>query len=220
MDLLRTLMDYIIHVDVHLGALIQACGLWTYLALFLIIFCETGLVVTPVLPGDSLLFAAGAFAAKGALDVQWLTVLLVLAAVAGDTANYWIGHAVGPRLFHDGARRFFKREHLERTHRFYERHGGKAIVLARFIPIVRTFAPFVAGIGQMTYRRFLAYNVVGGIVWITLFVFGGYWFGNLPVVERHFTLVVLAIVFLSVLPALIELLRQRLRARTDGVPAD
>jgi len=215
---MTTLVDFILHVETHLQEIVQAYGVWTYLVLALIIFCETGLVVTPILPGDSLLFAAGAMAAQGALNVSWLTLTLSAAAVAGDAVNYWVGYAVGPRVFLEGRRRLFKREHLERTHRFYERHGGKTIVLARFMPIVRTFAPFVAGIGKMTYRRFAAYNVIGGLAWIATFVLGGYAFGNLPMVKRHFTWVIVAIVILSVLPVMVEALRHR-RRRAEGPQA-
>lgn len=212
MEWITSLIDLFLHLDQHLNMIIRDYGLWTYLILFIIIFCETGLVVTPILPGDSLLFAAGAFAAGGALDPLWLFLLLGTAAVAGDTVNYWIGNWVGPKIFHQKEMRFFKKEYLIRTHEFYERHGGKTIIIARFIPIIRTFAPFVAGIGEMTYFRFISYNVIGGIVWIALFVFGGYYFGNLPMVKKNFTLVILAIVFISVLPGIIEFLRHRMRA--------
>jgi membrane-associated protein len=209
MELVKTLIDFVIHIDVHLHDIILAYGVWTYLILFVIIFCETGLVVTPVLPGDSLLFAAGAFAAKGSLDPVWLFVLLSAAAIAGDTVNYWIGHFVGPRIFSSEKVRFLNKDHLERTHRFYERYGGKTIIIARFVPIIRTFAPFVAGIGSMTYWRFIAYNVFGGIGWIVICVFAGYYFGNLPVVKNNFTLVIFAIILVSILPAVVEFLRQR-----------
>lgn len=209
MELIRTFFDIFMHLDKHLGGVIQAYGIWTYLILFLIIFCETGLVVTPVLPGDSLLFAAGAFAAVGALEVKWLFILLTIAAVAGDTLNYWIGSYMGPKVFHKENVRFLNRKYLDRTHRFYEKHGGKTIIIARFMPIIRTFAPFVAGIGTMSYMKFLSYNVVGGIVWIAVFIFGGYYFGNIPVVKRNFTLVILAIIFLSILPGIIEFARHR-----------
>jgi membrane-associated protein len=174
-----------------------------------VIFCETGLVVTPILPGDSLLFGLGAIAAMGALKVEWLFVMLSIAAIAGDTVNYMIGHYVGPRVFARESGRFFKKEYLERTHRFYEKYGGKTIVIARFVPIIRTFAPFVAGIGSMTYSRFIVYNIVGGISWIALFIFGGYYFGNLSIVKRNFTLVIFAIIFISILPGVIEYVRQR-----------
>jgi membrane-associated protein len=207
-ELLRQLIDFVLHIDTHLHEIIMNYGTWTYLVLILIIFCETGLVVTPILPGDSLLFAAGTFAARGSLDPIVLFVTLSIAAVAGDTVNYWIGRKVGPHIFHKETR-FIKRKHLERTQQFYEKHGGKAIVLARFMPIVRTFAPFVAGIGAMDYKRFVIFNVFGGVLWIAIFVFLGYFFGNIPAVEENFTYVILAIIFLSVLPALIEAIRTR-----------
>ncbi len=211
MELIGYLIDLIIHLDEHLSVIIQTYGTWTYLLLFMIIFLETGLVVTPFLPGDSLLFAAGSFAALGSLDVALLFALLGSAAILGDTVNYWIGHAIGPRAF-TGNIRFLKKEYLERTHEFYERHGGKTIILARFIPIIRTFAPFVAGVGAMTYSRFIAFNVFGGLLWVGLFVFGGYFFGNLTVVKDNFTLVILAIILISVLPGVIEFFRERARA--------
>ena len=211
MELVKTFFDIFMHLDKHLGAVIQAYGTWTYLILFLIIFCETGLVITPILPGDSLLFAAGAFAAIGALEVMWLFMLLSVAAIAGDTVNYGIGSFLGPKVFHRENVRFLNREYLDRTHQFYERHGGKTIIIARFMPIIRTFAPFVAGMGKMTYVRFISYNVVGGIVWIAAFIFGGYYFGNIPMVKRNFTLVILAIILLSILPGIIEFVRHRFR---------
>jgi membrane-associated protein len=210
-ELVKTFFDIFMHLDKHLGAVIQAYGTWTYLILFLIIFCETGLVITPILPGDSLLFAAGAFAAIGALEVMWLFMLLSVAAIAGDTVNYGIGSFLGPKVFHRENVRFLNREYLDRTHQFYERHGGKTIIIARFMPIIRTFAPFVAGMGKMTYVRFISYNVVGGIVWIAAFIFGGYYFGNIPMVKRNFTLVILAIILLSILPGIIEFVRHRFR---------
>lgn len=211
MEFIGYLIDLIIHLDKHLSVIIQTYGTWTYLLLFLIIFLETGLVVTPFLPGDSLLFAAGSFAALGSLDAALLFALLGFAAILGDTVNYWIGHAIGPRAF-TGNIRFLKKEYLERTHEFYERHGGKTIILARFIPIIRTFAPFVAGVGAMTYSRFIAFNVFGGLLWVALFVFGGFFFGNLTVVKDNFTLVILAIILISVLPGVIEFFRERARA--------
>lgn len=211
MDLITFIVDFILHLDKHLSTIIQNYGTWTYLLLFLIIFMETGLVVTPFLPGDSLLFAAGTFAGLGALNVWVLFFLLSAAAILGDTVNYWIGHYIGPRAF-SGNIRFLRKEYLDRTHEFYERHGGKTIILARFIPIIRTFAPFVAGIGAMTYPHFIAYNVIGGVMWVGLFVFGGYFFGNLPVVKENFTLVILAIIFISVLPGVIEFFKERARA--------
>lgn len=211
MELISTVIDLFLHLDEHLSSVIQTYGTWTYLLLFLIIFLETGLVVTPFLPGDSLLFAAGTFAGLGDLNVGLLFGLLSAAAIIGDTVNYWIGHFIGPRAF-SGEIRFLKKEYLDRTHEFYERHGGKTIILARFIPIIRTFAPFVAGIGAMSYGKFITYNVVGGLVWVTLFTFGGYFFGNLPFVQNNFTFVVLAIIFISVLPGVYEFLKERGRS--------
>ena len=208
MDLLRTVVDLFLHLDQHLGELISQYGTWTHLILFLIVFCETGLVVTPFLPGDSLLFAAGTFAALGALDLWLIIVLLIIAAIIGDTVNYWIGAYIGPRAFR-GDIRFLRKEYLDRTHAFYEKHGGKTIILARFLPIIRTFAPFVAGVGAMSYPKFIVYNVVGAVLWVGLFVLGGYFFGNITVVRENFTLVILAIIALSVLPLVIEALRAR-----------
>jgi membrane-associated protein len=205
-DLLRTIIEFFLHLDQHLNQVIAQYGGWTHLILFLVVFCETGLVVTPFLPGDSLLFAAGTFAALGSLDVRWIVLLLTVAAIAGDTLNYWIGAYIGPRAFR-GDIRFLRKEYLDRTHAFYEKHGGKAIILARFIPIVRTFAPFVAGVGAMSYPRFIAYNVGGAVLWVALFVLGGYFFGNIPTVRENFSLVILAIILISVLPVLYETLR-------------
>jgi membrane-associated protein len=213
MELITFLIDLFLHLDEHLSEIIGAYGGWTYGLLFVIIFMETGLVVTPFLPGDSLLFAAGTFAspALGApLNIVGLIVLLTAAAVLGDTVNYWIGHAIGPRAF-SGEIRFLKKEYLDRTHAFYEKHGGKTIVLARFVPIVRTFAPFVAGVGAMSYGKFITYNVVGGVLWVFLFTLGGYFFGNLPFVKDNFSIVVIAIILISVLPAVWEIARERLR---------
>jgi len=209
MDLLLTFIDIFIHLDQHLIWLIQHFGVWVYLIVFLVVFCETGLVVTPLLPGDSLLFGLGALAAIGDLNVLWLFVLLSVAAIAGDTVNYFIGKYVGPKVFQQETSRFFKKEYLERTHQFYEKYGGKTIVIARFMPIIRTFAPFVAGIGAMTYHKFIIYNVLGGIAWVAIFIFGGYYFGNLPVVKNNFTLVIMAIIIISVMPGVIEYFRQR-----------
>lgn len=211
MELIKALVDIVIHLDKHLNLVIQNYGLWTYVILFLIIFCETGLVVTPFLPGDSLLFAAGALASGDSLDVVWLFGLLSFAAIAGNAANYWIGYFIGPKVFHKKNVRFLNREYLDRTHRFYEKHGGKTIIIARFIPIIRTFAPFVAGLGFMTHWRFSLYNIAAGTAWVAIFVFGGYYFGNLPLIKQNFTFVILAIIVISVLPAVIELLRQRYR---------
>jgi len=209
MELIKALVEILMHLDTHLDLVIRSYGTWTYGILFLIIFLETGLVVTPFLPGDSLLFAGGTFAALGSLDAKWLVISLSIAAIAGDTVNYWIGHAVGPKVFTKEKSRFLNKEYLYRTHRFYEKYGGKTIILARFIPIIRTFAPFVAGIGSMTYRRFIIYNVSGGIAWVVMFVLGGYLFGNIPVVKQNFSLVIFAIIFLSILPGIIEFLRHR-----------
>jgi membrane-associated protein len=213
MDLLNDAVDLFLHIDEHLNAVIDEYGAWTYAILFLIIFLETGIVVTPFLPGDSLLFAAGAFAAGGALEVSVLLVLLSAAAILGDSANYAIGSRVGPKVFQKEDVRFLNKKHLERTHGFYERHGGKTIIIARFVPIVRTFAPFVAGIGSMTYGKFLSYNVVGGILWVSIFVVGGYLFGNIAVVEDNFSFIIVAIVLISVMPAVVEYVRQRLASR-------
>ena len=209
MELLYGLADFVLHLDRHLAEIIRQYGTWTYAILFLIVFLETGLVVAPLLPGDSLLFAAGAFAALGALDVGLLFLLLAVAAILGDTLNYAIGHYLGPKVFHYEKSRFFNPDHLRKTHAFYEKYGGKTIVIARFVPIVRTFAPFVAGIGAMNYRRFLAYNVVGGLLWVAVCLFAGYFFGNLPFVKKNFSLVILAIIVISVLPAVFEYLRHR-----------
>ena len=210
-DALRHAIDVALHLDRYLQAVIQDYGGWTYLILFLIVFCETGLVVTPFLPGDSLLFAVGTFAAVGALDLGFTMLLLAVAAVAGDAVNYAIGARVGPAVFRRDDVRFLNRKHLDRTHDFYERHGPITIVIARFVPIVRTFAPFVAGIGRMSYARFAVYNVTGALLWIVGLVLAGYAFGNIPVVRRNFSLVVLAIILLSILPALFEAWRQRRR---------
>lgn len=211
MEIISQLVDFILHLDVHLNEIIQNFGIWTYLILFLIIFLETGVVITPFLPGDSLLFAAGSFAALGSLNVWVLFFTLIIAAILGDTINYWIGHYIGPKAF-SGNIRFLKKEYLDRTHEFYEKHGGKTIILARFIPIIRTFAPFVAGIGAMNYSRFLVYNVVGAFIWVTLFTFGGYFFGNLPIIKENFTLAILAIILISVLPGVVEFLRERFKS--------
>lgn len=215
MQIVYELVDFILHLDVHLNSIIQNFGIWTYLILFLIIFLETGFVITPFLPGDSLLFAAGSFAALGSLNVWVLFVTLTLAAILGDTLNYWIGHYIGPRAF-SGNIRFLKKEYLDRTHEFYEKHGGKTIILARFIPIIRTFAPFVAGIGAMEYPRFFFFNVTGAILWVGLFTFGGYFFGNLPFVQDNFTIVILAIIVISVLPGVFEFLRDKYKTRKEA----
>lgn len=212
MDWILYLVDFILHIDTHLDEIIRNYGTWTYSLLFLIVFCETGLVVTPFLPGDSLLFAAGAFAARGSLDLWTVFFAILIAAILGDTVNYAIGRMLAPRM--EKGLPFIKQKHLDRTHAFYEKHGGKTIVIARFIPIVRTFAPFVAGVGAMNYRHFVTYNIAGALLWVTLFVLGGYYFGNIPAVEENFTLVILGIIVVSVLPAVIEVVRQR--RKTSG----
>jgi membrane-associated protein len=213
MDWIWSLVEPFLHLDEHLQVLIEQYGVWVYAIVFVIIFCETGLVVTPFLPGDSLLFAVGTFAASGSLDLLALIGLLIVAAVLGDTVNYSCGAALGPRVFRAEDHWFFRKEHLLRTQRFYERHGGKTIVLARFLPIVRTFAPFVAGVGQMRYRRFLGYNIAGGIIWVLVFVLSGYAFGNVPIVRENFELVAVGIVAVSLLPLGFEWLRTRAEAR-------
>ncbi len=211
MEFIKELIDFIIHIDVHLNQLIQLYGTWTYVILFLIVFCETGLVVTPFLPGDSLLFAAGAFAATGVLDPNVLFLLLSIAAFLGDTVNYSIGMYVGPKVFHKEKVRFLNKEYLIAAHNFYEKHGGKTIIFARFIPIIRTFAPFVAGIGKMTYVRFISYNIVGGIIWVALFIYAGFFFGNIPSVKNNFTLVIFAIIIISVLPIVIKFIQHKMK---------
>ena len=211
MEFITYLIDLFLHLDKHLSQIIQNYGVWTYLLLFLVIFMETGFVVTPFLPGDSLLFAAGTFASPAlgsSLNIFLLWALLCAAAILGDTVNYWIGHFIGPKAFTSEVR-FLKKEYLDRTHDFYEKHGGKTIIIVRFIPIIRTFAPFVAGIGAMNYGRFITYNVVGGVAWVTIFTFGGYYFGNLPFVKENFSLVVIAIIFISVVPMIFEFIKQR-----------
>lgn len=212
MELIANFIDIFMHLDKHLSSVIQNYGALTYAILFLIIFCETGLVVTPFLPGDSLLFAVGTFTAIGALDVSVVFVLLTIAAIAGDTVNYWIGNFVGPKVFYKDDVGFLNKKHLERTHQFYEKYGGKTIIIARFVPIIRTFAPFVAGIGSMSYGRFLSYNIIGGTLWVAICVFAGYFFGNIPIVKQNFSIVILAIIFISIMPGVIEFLRHRYRA--------
>lgn len=209
MDLIIYFVDFFLHLDKYLDQIIQMFGVWAYVIMFLVIFCETGLVVTPLLPGDSLLFALGALAARGTLNIEILLVSLCVAAVLGDTVNYSVGKFLGPRVFHYPDSRFFKKEYLVRTHQFYEKHGGKTIIIARFIPIIRTFAPFVAGIGTMRYVRFITYNVVGGISWICVFLLAGYFFGGMPAVKNNFTLVIMAIIIISVMPGVFEYCRQK-----------
>jgi len=208
MDLILLLVDFILHFDKHLSQIILDYGTLTYLFLFLIIFCETGLVVTPFLPGDSLLFAAGAFAAAGSLEIGLLWFLLFAAAVIGDSTNYWIGRTIGQKVT---ATNVIKPEHLDKTHAYFEKYGGKTLIIARFAPFLRTFAPFVAGVGHMTYRRFLAYSVTGGLLWISSFTIGGYFFGNLPFVKDNFKLIIVGVIVVSLMPAVIEVLRHRLK---------
>ncbi len=215
MGFLHTFVDVVLHLDQHLRDVIDQYGPLTYVILFAIIFCETGLVILPFLPGDSLLFAAGALAAGGSLDVTLLFLVLAVAAILGDTVNYALGRRIGQRAF-SGKVRFLKQEHLERTHAFYAKYGGKTIVLARFVPIVRTFAPFVAGVGEMSYRWFVTWNVAGGLLWTGLFLAAGYLFGNIPAVKANFTLVILAIIVLSLLPIVIEIWKARAAARAEG----
>ena len=215
MELLLSGWDLLVHLDRHLAALLQQHGAWVYLLLFAIIFCETGLVVTPFLPGDSLLFVAGALAAAGGIDVHLLAPLLVAAAALGNTVNYSIGYFLGPKVFHWEQSRFFNRKALERAHAFYERHGGKTIVITRFVPILRTFAPFVAGIARMTYVRFTAYNLAGALAWVLSLLYAGYWFGNVPFVKQNLTWVILSIIAVSLMPLAFEYFRNRLnKART------
>lgn len=208
MDILSQVFDFFLHIDVHLNELIIQYGAFTYGILFMIIFAETGFVFTPFLPGDSLLFAAGTFAARGSFDVFLLAILLMIAAIAGDNINYWVGRKLGTKLFEKYSR-FLKKEYLEKTHKFYEKHGGKTIILARFFPIIRTFSPFVAGLGKMTYSRFVLNDIAGGIIWISVFVFGGYFFGNIPIVQKNFSLVIVVIVVISVIPAISEFVRHK-----------
>jgi len=216
-ELVRKLVDFIVHIDRHLAEIIAAYGLWTYGILFLIIFAETGLVVTPFLPGDSLLFATGTFCARPdtGLNVDLMAAALFVAAVAGDTLNYWIGARIGPAVFKREDSVFLRKKHLERAHAFFEKYGGRAVILARFVPIVRTFVPFVAGVGQMTYARFIAYNIIGGFVWIYSFIYAGYWFGSHPFIQRNFKLVIVAIIVLSVLPIVWETWRAWREAKAE-----
>ncbi|MBN8546921.1 MAG: DedA family protein [Ignavibacteria bacterium] len=214
MDFILYLFDFILHVDVHLGELIRDYGALTYGILFLIIFCETGLVVTPFLPGDSLLFAAGAFGAKGDLDPHLVFLILAVAAFLGDSVNYYIGKKIGHRAYTMNSR-FIKKEHLQKTHQFFEKHGGKTIIFARFFPIIRTFAPFVAGIGEMEYKKFISYNAVGGVLWVAIFVYLGYFFGNLPFVKQNFTIVLAAIVVISLAPAIIGVIKKYTKPKAE-----
>jgi membrane-associated protein len=205
------IIDFILHIDEHLEYIVNTYHLWTYAIIFLIIFCETGLVVTPFLPGDSLIFAAGAIAAREgiAIDVHLLALVLFAAAVIGDTCNYEIGRFFGQKLFSNPNSKIFKQEYLEKTHNFYRKYGGKTIIIARFVPIVRTFAPFVAGMGKMHYTYFISYNVIGGAAWVAIFCYVGYFFGNVPFVQQHFGVIAIAIIIISVLPAIIEVIREQ-----------
>ena len=207
MDLLQQFIQFVLHIDKHLFDLCTMYGAWIYGILFLVIFCETGLVVTPFLPGDSLLFAIGSLAAIGAMRVEVAIPLLMAAALTGDNTNYWIGRKVGPKVFSQEKSRLFNKEYLARTHRFYDKHGKTTVILARFLPIIRTFAPFVAGIGRMTYRTFLVFSIIGALLWVNIFVLLGYFFGNIPFIKEHFSLVILALVFIPGMPAAIEFIR-------------
>src|SRR3989344_4585470 len=213
MELILQISNYFLHLDEYLGIIIAAVGPLTYLILFAVVFIETGFVVMPFLPGDSLLFVSGALSGTGHLNVFLVYITLFLAAIIGDTVNYWVGHLIGPRVFSKENSRIFKKEYLERTREFYEKHGGKAIILARFIPIIRSFAPFVAGVGRMHYKTFLIYNVSGAFIWVTFFVFAGYFFGGLPIIKENFHYTVFIIVFLSFLPMGIEYINHKRRKR-------
>jgi len=213
LELIKYLWDLFLHIDKHLAEIIAMYQTWTYVLLFFVIFAETGFVVTPFFPGDSLLFAAGSLAAlsNSPLNIHLVAIVLIAAAVIGDSVNYSIGRFIGPKIFERESSRFLKKEHLIKTHQFYEKHGGKTIILARFIPIIRTFAPFVAGIGEMTYFHFISYNIIGGVIWILLFVYSGYFFGTLPFVKNNFSYVIVLIVLISVVPMLVEYMRHKLK---------
>lgn len=214
MNTITYFIDVFLHLDKYLGTVINYYGIQTYIFLFMIIFLETGLVITPFLPGDSLIFAAGAFAAMGMLNIYALMGILIVAAILGDTSNYEIGRLLGDKMIKSG--RFIKQEHLDKTHKFYEKYGGKTIIIARFMPIVRTLAPFVAGIGKMNYKNFISYNAIGGVIWVVSVSLCGYFFGNIPVVKNNFSLVVIAIVLISIMPAVIEVLRNKMK-KSDGL---
>jgi membrane-associated protein len=219
MEIIGFFIDFVLHLDEHLSTIISQYGTWTYAILFLIVFMETGFVVTPFLPGDSLLFAAGTFAALGALNPLVIVGLLSVAAIIGDTVNYSIGNYIGERAF-SGSIRWLKQEYLDQTQKFYEKHGGKTIILARFVPIIRTFAPFIAGVGTMSYKHFLSYNIIGGIIWVNLFTFLGYFFGNLPFVKKNFEIVIFAIIFISLLPPVFEFFKARKEMKAEAEKAD
>ena len=216
MEFFSFIIDFILHIDQHLTELAAQYGVWIYGILFLIIFCETGLVVMPLLPGDSLLFAAGSIAAIGEMNIHLMVVLLIIAAILGDAVNFMVGKFFGEKLFANPNSKIFKQSHLQKTQQFYAKHGGKTIILARFIPIVRTFAPFVAGMGHMSYHHFLAYNVIGGVLWVTIFSYLGYFFGNLPIVKDNLSLVLVAIIVLSILPGIVEIIRHKRAANKAG----
>ena len=215
MDILQFFIDFILHIDVHLAELVQNYGVWIYGILFLIIFCETGLVVTPFLPGDSLLFVAGTLAALSSshINVHLMVLLLIGAAILGDASNYFTGKFFGEKLFRNPGSKIFKRAYLDKTHEFYERHGGKTIIIARFVPIIRTFAPFVAGMGKMTYAHFFSFNVIGGVCWVPLFMYAGYFFGEMDFVKHNLSLLIIAIIFVSLLPGIFEILRQKMKSK-------
>jgi len=211
-DFIKLVIDFVLHIDKHLHEIVTNYQTWTYLILFLIVFCETGLVITPFLPGDSLLFTAGAIAALGALNPTLLIIILIIAAFLGDTVNYTIGDKIGEKVYQKNYKHI-NRKNLEKTHQFYEKHGGKTIIFARFIPIIRTFAPFVAGVGTMSYRYFISYNIIGGILWVVSFTLAGYFFGNVPIIKHNFSLVIFGIIFISFLPPIITLIKSYLESR-------
>lgn len=213
MELIKGALDFILHLDKNLTLIIQQFGIFSYLILFLIIFLETGAVIVPFLPGDSLLFVAGTFAGRGTLNIWGLYFSLLAAAIIGDTVNYWIGHYLGPKVFKKENTRFFNPDNLEKTRKFFDKYGGKTIILARFLPIIRTFAPFVAGVGSMHYGQFFAYNVIGGFIWVTSLLFAGYFFGSLPIIRDNFETAIFVIIFISIIPALIEVVKHKLEAR-------
>lgn len=209
--MINSLIEVVLHLDKYLNEIIIQYGIFVYVLLFIVIFIETGLVIMPFLPGDSLLFAAGSFAAIGSLNIFILLIIFSLAAILGDSANYWLGHKFGRKLFKKENKFFLKEEHLTKTENFYEKHGSKTIIIARFIPIMRTFAPFVAGIGKMSYGKFLSYNIIGGLLWVFLFVLGGYFFGNIPIVKENFGVVIIGIIIISLIPAIVEIVRNRVK---------
>ncbi len=217
MEFIKHFLDIVFHLDSYLVELVATYGFVTYLILFLVVFAETGLVVTPFLPGDSLLFAAGTIAAVGSLKIEVVVIILMLAAILGDTVNYWLGHFFGRRIINNRRFPLINQEHIDKTEQFYKKHGGKTIILARFVPIIRTFAPFVAGVGAMNYKKFIFYNIVGGVLWVNLFSFAGYFFGNIPFIQTNFHYAILAIIFLSLLPVLYEYIQHKRRPDVPGV---